>query len=955
MTLKNRVCGFVGCVFLVAAKLPALAADVSAEQAKTAVAHWVARDFRPLGAKIGQTVLSSKTFSDDAGNALFHVVRFQEGGFVVTSADDGIQPIIAFSESDDLAVDERNTLWVMLNRDLPQRRSAAKKRAALRLLKVLPDAEEHSAQWHSLLSSSSGGSALSLSAVSDIRVNPFLTTTWDQETANGYACYNYYTPPYQAGSTANYPCGCVATAGAQLMRFHQYPAASVTPGTYTIWVDSVASNATMMGGVYAWPDMVANPAASSTTLAQRQAVGKLTYDVGVACYMQYTSSGSGAIDFNLVDALKNRFGYTDAVIMMNQNSGVMDYLASAALPNLDAKYPVIFGISGSSGGHAVVGDGYGYASGTLYVHLNLGWSGFDNAWYNLPTVDAYYTFTLLDSIVYNVFPSSTVEVISGRVLGSSGNPVSGATVVATNQSSSVGVSAVVSDANGVYAFLVPEPTSHGPQQTPTYQITASLGARMATASTTVKASKSTTYSYTPSTGAAQYTPGSGTVGNSWGNNLTLPDPVPSAPAGVSASDGASTENVTVAWSVMMYATGYDVYRYTSDSSNSASLLGSVSVTNFTDATATPGTLYYYWVKATNSAGSSAFSAYDTGYRALAAPAGVSATESSTGAVTVTWSAVTGASYYRVYRATSAGGAKTALGSWQTGLSYSDTTAAAGVTCCYWVAAAVDGSGTRPSAYSDYDIGLRLVSVALDVALDATNSVWTTGGSAGWFGQTNVAYDGVDAARSGALSDGQTNWLQTTVTGPGTLSFWWNVSSEIGADVLAFASDGTNGWTISGTTNWVQQTLSLGVGAHTLTWIYSKNGSATSGSDCGWVDQVSWTPTGTTTTEVSVPYAWLDAYGLATDGDYEAAAKADADGDGYAAWQEYVAGTSPTNAASVFLAVIAMSNGVPFVTWTPDLGTARVYAVEGKSVLTNAAWLTPTNLDSRFFRVNVAPR
>ena len=952
MTRNIYLIGLIGFFAFIAATLPLLAADMSAEQAKTAVEHWVKRVSRPLGARIGQTVLSAKTFSDDSGNALFHVVRFKEGGFAVASADDGVEPVIAFSDEDDLVADARNPLWVMLNRDLPQRRTIAKQQAALRHLQMLPDADAHGAQWQSLFSSGGGNTTLGVSSVSDVRVSPFLTTTWSQQTAYGGACYNYYTPPYSAGTSANYPCGCVATAGSQLMRYHQYPATSVTPGTYTIWVDSVSSNAAMMGGAYAWSDMVVNPAASSTTLAQRQAIGKLTYDVGVACYMSYASGGSGAYDCNLVDALKTRFGYANSIIMMNQSSGVSSYLANAALSNLDAKYPVIFGISGSGEGHEIVGDGYGYSSGTLYVHLNLGWGGDQNAWYNLPTIDtAYYTFTLLGSIVFNVFPTSTVEVVSGRVLDSSGSPVSGATVVATNQSSSAGISAVTSDANGIYALLVPEPPSSGPQRTPTYQITASLGNRRATASTTVKASKSTTYSYTPSTGGSSYSPGTGAVGNSWGNNLTLSDPVPSAPAGVTASDGASTASVTVSWSAMVYATGYGVYRYTADTSASASLLGSVSGTNYTDAMATPGTLYYYWVKATNSTGSSALSASDSGYRALAAPAGVSATESSTGAVTVAWGAVTGASYYRVYRATTSAGTKTALGTWQAGLTYADTSAAAGITYYYWVAAAVDGSGTRASAYSDYDTGLRFASVALDVALDTTNLVWSTGGG-GWFGQTNVAYDGVDAARSGALSDGQTNWLRTTIIGPGVLSFWWNVSSEAGADGLVFGADGTNRWTISGLTNWSQQTIALGVGSHTLTWTYSKNGSSSSGLDCGWVDRVVWTATGTTTTEVSVPYAWLNAYGLATGGDYEAAAKADVDGDGLTAWQEYVAGTSPTNADSVFMATIAMSNGLPLVTWTPDLGTARVYTVEGKSVLTNAAWASPTNSATHFFRVKV---
>ena len=1108
---------------------PVWSAEISSEQAKTAVANWARQVPHPLGAKLGQTVRSARTFSDKEGNALFHVVRFQEGGYAVAAADDGILPIIAFSDDDDLVVDERNPLWVMLNRDLPQRLAMAKKAARHQLpAEASDDADKHAARWQRLLSSSTGNDYTTLDAsVSDTRVSPFLTTTWDQQTAYGSACYNYYTPPGAEGTYGNYPCGCVATAGAQLMRFHQYPTASVTAANYIIWIDGVSSNATMKGGTYSWSDMPANPNTSSTTLTQRQAIGKLTYDVGVACYMAYAAAGSGAYDFNLVSAFKNRFGYSDAVTMMNQNTGVMSSIQNAALSNLDAKYPVIFGISGSGGGHEVVGDGYGYTSGNLYLHLNMGWSGSYNAWYNLPTFTAYFSFTVLDSIIYNVFPTSTVEVVSGRVLDNTGAAVSGASVVATNKST--GLSAVLTDANGVYAFLVPEPSFRGA----TYQITASLGARTVVASATVRQSVSTTYSYTPSSGNATYTPGSGTVGNSWGNNLTLPDPAPDAPTGVSASDGTAAANVAISWSAATYAMGYGIYRYTSDNSASASWVGSASGTTYSDTSATPGTLYYYWIKATNTTGSSAFSASDSGYRLLSAPASVTAgdgastasvplswatatgatgynvyrytadnsssssllgststtnysdataspgvlyyywvmatnslcasalsasesgysalaapasviasdgastsavtiawaattnaagyrvyrsatntlesaapiggaaqtnysdaaaspgalytywvkatnslcasafslsnsgyralcaptnviaSESSTGAVTVTWGAVAGATYYGVYRSEGATGTKTALGGWQTALSYSDALAEPGTTYFYWVVAAVDASGTWASDYSEYDTGLRLVSVPLDVALDATNLVWTTGGSVGWFGQTNMTSDGVDAARSGALADGQTNWIQTAVSGRGTLTFWWSVSSESGADVLSFAVDGTNVWTASGTAGWTQQSVALGFGEHALTWAYSKSASGSFGADCGWVDQVSWSPaTATATTPVPVPYAWLDAYGLGSAGDYEAAAHADADGDGYTAWQEYVAGTVPTNAASVFQARIGVSNGLPVVTWMPDLGTARVYTVEGKSALTNAAWLAPTNSDTRFFRVKV---
>ena len=316
---------------------------------------------------------------------------------------------------------------------------------------------------------------------------------------------------------------------------------------------------------------------------------------------------------------------------------------------------------------------------------------------------------------------------------------------------------------------------------------------------------------------------------------------PSAPTGLSASDGTSTANVAISWTASSGATGYQVYRHTDSSSASASLMGDVSTTSYTDGGATPGTLYYYWAKATNSAGTSAFGSPDTGYRALSAPTGVSASDTATSAVTVTWNTVMGASYYRVYRAVSSSGTKSTLGSWRTALSYVDNTGTAGTNYFYWVVAAVDSAGTRASAYSDYDTGIMPISgLTLEAALDATNLVWTTGGSANWFAQTVTTYDGVDAAQSGALGDNQTNWLQTTVSGPGTLSFWQKVSSASG-DWLSLTIDGTAAGSTSGDASWVQVTKAItGTGTHVLRWTYSKNASTSSGSDCAWVDRVTWT-------------------------------------------------------------------------------------------------------------------
>jgi len=128
-----------------------------------------------------------------------------------------------------------------------------------------------------------------------------------------------------------------------------------------------------------------------------------------------------------------------------------------------------------------------------------------------------------------------------------------------------------------------------------------------------------------------------------------------------------------------------------------------------------------------------------------------------------------------------------------------------------------------------------LSEALDTALS-----FTTGGSADWFAQTTTTrYDG-DAAQSGDISRNQESWMQTTVSGTGTVKFYWKVSSEEDFDFLEFYIDGSLQEKISGLVNWEQKTYRISTsGSHTLEWRYVKDGSGNEGSDCGWVDKVEW--------------------------------------------------------------------------------------------------------------------
>ena len=127
------------------------------------------------------------------------------------------------------------------------------------------------------------------------------------------------------------------------------------------------------------------------------------------------------------------------------------------------------------------------------------------------------------------------------------------------------------------------------------------------------------------------------------------------------------------------------------------------------------------------------------------------------------------------------------------------------------------------------------------ALGTTNVTWLSSGGAPWFVETAVAHGGQAAAQSGGITNDRTSTLQTTLAGPGLLSFWWKVSSEANHDFLYLDANGSVQAVISGEVDWQPQTVYLGSGPQLMQWTYSKDASGSAGQDAGWLDQVSYTP------------------------------------------------------------------------------------------------------------------
>ncbi len=514
MTFENAIsvyaCRPKVCVWRRAAFAAALvisstlfAAEVSSADAARAAKAWVERGYAMGALATARTVSGVDEIEDTASGARLHVVKFEGGGFVVLSADDLVDPVISFSATGNgISTDDDNPFWTLLRGDIAAREATAgvvrgagsasgRRSAVSRARPASATSTTAQRKWSALLG---GGTRLQsagdgVPSLSDMRVPPLVQSQWGQDEIGVEPCFNLYTPN-------NDPCGCVATAGAQIMRYFQWPAVSMEMPRFTnphCRVDGVATRLTTQGGSYDWANMPLNPTPATISPIERQALGKLTSDIGICCGMAYDDNSASIGSYMLAETFTNHFGYGSALAAqwnMTVDQSGTETFRRALLSNFDAGLPVVLSLKGVRYDHAVVSDGYGYSDGSLFVHLNFGWTGISDAWYSPPHLstgdDDDYNYNRINGLVFNIFPdlpSSTV-ICSGRVLDADGNPVDGAVVsyYKPNATSVGGIQSgndtgyVMTGSTGIYALRL---------QPGQYVVRASLGSMSATTSVTL--------------------------------------------------------------------------------------------------------------------------------------------------------------------------------------------------------------------------------------------------------------------------------------------------------------------------------------------------------------------------------------------------------------------------------------------------------------------------------------
>lgn len=225
------------------------------------------------------------------------------------------------------------------------------------------------------------------------------TAEWNQ-----YAPFNKYTPN-------NYVTGCVATAGAIVMKHHGYPAKGTGSHSYTWNGKTLTAN---FEHDYDWASMPAKY--DGTNDAAFDGVARLMADLGVAVEMQYAKNGSGAYIGNMISALQKYFGYSKLTYLASVDDMEAEAWNAKLRGEIDANRPILYSASdASAGGHSFIIDGYKDES----FSVNWGWGGYCNGFYQIgalnpesagkPTGDKY---NIGQTAVIGLQPSDGKEKVS---------------------------------------------------------------------------------------------------------------------------------------------------------------------------------------------------------------------------------------------------------------------------------------------------------------------------------------------------------------------------------------------------------------------------------------------------------------------------------------------------------------------------------------------------------------
>lgn len=340
---------------------------------------------RKAGKNFAQTALASASKTEEMQLVMttetYYVYNFGNAGFVIVSADDRFRPIVGYSNEGPFEVDNPSPEAMYYLGQIAEARANANA--------VLFD--NTADEWRSVLTS---GKLISRNRGRGVDI--LCATRWNQNSP-----YNLYSPEASGGPGGRCYAGCVATAMSQVMKYWDYPLHGT--GSHSYYCYGYGMQTANYGNTtYDWDHM---PNRLSSSQTEIEAVALLMYHCAVAVEMMFSPTGSGAYSWDVPDAIKQYFSYSDNATILGRDDYSLVSWQNMLKAQFDLGWPVYYSGYSNSGGHAFVCDGY---DDDDLFHFNWGWGGSSDGWFVIDEIDyaggAQAIFNYVPADVYDYMP-----------------------------------------------------------------------------------------------------------------------------------------------------------------------------------------------------------------------------------------------------------------------------------------------------------------------------------------------------------------------------------------------------------------------------------------------------------------------------------------------------------------------------------------------------------------------
>ncbi len=365
---KKRALRFVLMALMigVAGLAKSYAEHVEPEKAKKVAATFLTNN--------GNLVRSNQLtdLSERAGFPNLYIFNAEQG-FVVMAADDRVKPILGYSLTGRFVAEkmpENLRWWLQGYNDQIQYAIDNQLRASTEAVQ----------EWEDFAKGRPNVGQRS------VIVEPLIDTEWGQD------------EPYNLQCPNGYPTGCVATAMAQIMKYHNFPPHGIGAHSYN-W-NNTTLGANFGETTYQWNKMIDSYANGAGTQEQKNAVATLMYHCGVSVNMNYNVNNSGESEANADDAayaFRAYFDYDGCEVRFKNDN--QENWINLLKQELNENRPILyFGKETDTVGHAFVCDGY---DDNNYFHFNWGWNGSYDDFYSLSGHD----YTNEQGAIFGIQPS----------------------------------------------------------------------------------------------------------------------------------------------------------------------------------------------------------------------------------------------------------------------------------------------------------------------------------------------------------------------------------------------------------------------------------------------------------------------------------------------------------------------------------------------------------------------